>query len=166
VRGEDYIAVLDGHTFVERTRIKVPAGPGMQIFSPDGKYGYVCASFNPETVVISVADHAIVGQVAQASPFCPDLAATPDGSQVWFTLKDIGKTQVFDTKPPFARAPEPRDKGPPFNHSITSSARSKMDCGTARPSALAVLRFTTISNFVGNCTGRSPGFAPRRMRST
>jgi putative ABC transport system substrate-binding protein len=25
----------------------------------------------------------------------------------------------------------------------------------ARPSALAVLRFTTISNLVGNCTGRS-----------
>ena len=24
----------------------------------------------------------------------------------------------------------------------------------------------TISNLVGNCTGRSPGFAPRRMRST
>jgi hypothetical protein len=29
--------------------------------------------------------------------------------------------------------------------------------GIARPSAVAGLRFTTISNFVGNCTGRSPG---------
>jgi hypothetical protein len=38
--------------------------------------------------------------------------------------------------------------------------------GTVRPSALAVLRFTAISNLVGNCTGRSPGFSPRRMRST
>jgi DNA-binding beta-propeller fold protein YncE len=36
VRGEDYVAVLDGHTFEERTRIKVPAGPSMTIFSPDG----------------------------------------------------------------------------------------------------------------------------------
>jgi hypothetical protein len=52
------------------------------------------------------------------------------------------------------------------SYSITSSARSKIDCGTVSPSTLAVLRFTTISNFVGNCTGRSPGFAPRRMRST
>jgi hypothetical protein len=26
------------------------------------------------------------------------------------------------------------------------------------------LGFRTISNFVGNCTGRSPGFSPRRMR--
>jgi putative ABC transport system substrate-binding protein len=32
--------------------------------------------------------------------------------------------------------------------------------------AVAVLRFTIISNLVGSCTGRSPGFSPRRMRST
>jgi YVTN family beta-propeller protein len=102
VRGEDYVAVLDGHTFHEKTRIKVPAGPGMTIFSPDGMYGYVCSSFNPETAVITVADHKIVDRVKQESPFCPNIAATPDGKQVWFTLKDTGKTQVFDARPPFA----------------------------------------------------------------
>src|SRR3954470_24270530 len=79
VRGEDYVAVLDGQSFEEKSRIKVAAGPGMQIFSPDGKYGYVCSSFNPETAVISVADHQIVGRVKQDSPFCPNIAATPDG---------------------------------------------------------------------------------------
>ena len=57
VRGENYVAVLDGQTYEEKTRIIMPTGPGMTIFSPDGKYGYVCSSFNPETVVISVADH-------------------------------------------------------------------------------------------------------------
>src|SRR5262249_33988938 len=67
---------------------------------------------------------------------------------------------------PRRRAPEPRDELSPPDHSITSSARRRIDCGTVRPSALAVLRFTTISNLVGNCTGRSAGFAPRRMRST
>ena len=51
-------------------------------------------------------------------------------------------------------------------HSITSSARSIIDGGMTRPSAVAALRFTTISNFVGSCTGRLPGFSPRRMRST
>ncbi|GAB5097830.1 YncE family protein [Caballeronia sp. HLA56] len=101
VRGENYIAVLDGSTYEEKSRIVVPAGPGMQIFSPDGKYGYVCSSFNPETVVIDVATHKIVGHVTQASPFCPNIAATPDGKQVWFTLKDTGKTQVFNAQPPF-----------------------------------------------------------------
>src|SRR5262249_41887589 len=91
VRGENYGSVVDARTFTEKARILVPAGPGMQIFSPDGKYGYVCSSFSPETVVISVADHEIVGRVTQASPFCPNIAATPDGKQVWLTLKDVGK---------------------------------------------------------------------------
>jgi YVTN family beta-propeller protein len=102
VRGEDYVSVIDGQTYEEKTRIKVPNGPGMQIFSPDGEYGYVCSSFTPLTVVITVADHKIVGQVHQESPFCPNIAATPDGKQVWLTLKDIGKTMVFDAHPPFA----------------------------------------------------------------
>jgi YVTN family beta-propeller protein len=115
VRGEDYVAVLDARTYQEKTRIKVPNGPGMQIFSPDGKYGYVCSSFNSETVVVSLADHQIVGQVAQASPFCPNIAASPDGSQVWFTLKDIGKTQVFDARPPFTLL-KTLDTGPITNH--------------------------------------------------
>ncbi len=115
VRGEDYVAVLDGQSFEEKSRIKVPAGPGMQIFSPDGKYGYVCSSFNPETVVISVADHQIVGHVKQDSPFCPNIAATPDGKQVWLTLKDIGRTMVFDAQPPFAVL-KSIDTGPITNH--------------------------------------------------
>jgi len=102
VRGEDYIAVLDGTTYKETGRISVPNGPGMTIFSPDGKYGYVCSSFSPETVVIDTASKQIVGRVKQESPFCPDIAATPDGKQVWLTLKDIGKVMVFDARPPFA----------------------------------------------------------------
>jgi len=115
VRGEDYIAVLNGTTFEEKLRITVPNGPGMQIFSPDGRYGYVCSSFTPETVVVSVADHRIVGRVKQESPFCPNIAASPDGAQVWFTLKDIGKTQVFEARPPF-RALKTLDTGPITNH--------------------------------------------------
>jgi YVTN family beta-propeller protein len=115
VRGENYVQVLDGTTYEPNTRIVVPNGPGMTIFSPDGKYGYVCSSFTPETVVISVTDHQIVGRVPQASPFCPNIAATPDGSQVWFTLKDIGKTQVFDGHPPF-KILKTLDTGPITNH--------------------------------------------------
>ena len=115
VRGENYVDVLDGRTFKEKTRITTPDGPGMQIFSPDGKYGYVCSSFNPETDVVSVARHKIVARVKQASPFCPNIAATPDGSQVWFTLKDTGKTEVFDAKPPFAVL-KVLDTGPITNH--------------------------------------------------
>jgi YVTN family beta-propeller protein len=115
VRGENYVAVLDGRTYDEKARITVPNGPGMQIFSPGGRYGYVCSSFTPETDVVSVADHKIVGQVKQASPFCPNIAATPDGRQVWFTLKDVGKTQVFDAQPPFSLL-KTIDTGPITNH--------------------------------------------------
>jgi YVTN family beta-propeller protein len=115
VRGEDYIAVLDGQTLEERAQIKVPAGPGMTIFSPDGQYGYVCSSFNPETVVIATTEHKVVGHVTQESPFCPDIAATPDGKQVWLTLKDIGKTMVFNARSPFDVL-KVIDSGPITNH--------------------------------------------------
>ncbi len=87
----------------------------MTIFSPSGKYGYVCSSFSPETVVIDTASKTIVGRVKQDSPFCPDIAATPDGKQVWLTLKDVGKTMVFDAKPPFAVL-KTIDTGPITNH--------------------------------------------------
>lgn len=115
VRGEDYISVIDAATFKERARIQVPAGPGMQIFSPDGKYGFICSSFNPEVVVVSVADHKIVGRVKQESPFCPNIAASPDGKQVWLTLKDVGKVQVLSATPPFDTI-RTIDTGPITNH--------------------------------------------------
>ncbi len=101
VRGENYVDVLDAKTFKEKTRIITLPGPGMTIFSPNGKYGYVCNSFNPVTDVIAVATHKIIATVKQVSPFCPNIAATPDGKQVWMTLKDSGKTQVFNANPPF-----------------------------------------------------------------
>jgi YVTN family beta-propeller protein len=115
IRGENYVAVLDGKTFKEKTRITVPNGPGMTIFSPDGKYGYVCSSFSPGTVVIATAGHKIIGNVKQESPFCPDIAATPDGNQVWLTLKDVGKTMVFNARPPFDVI-KAIDTGPITNH--------------------------------------------------
>ena len=115
VRGEDYIAVLDGTTYQETGRITVPNGPGMVIFSPDGKLGYVASSFTPETVVVSTADRSIVGRVKQDSPFSPDIAATPDGRQVWLTLKDVGHTMVFNAVAPF-EVLRVLDTGPITNH--------------------------------------------------
>jgi hypothetical protein len=72
---------------------------------------------------------------------------------------------------PSSQAPKPHSEGfpamadesdefAPLHSSITSSARSRVDGGTARPSAVAVLRFTAISNFVGNCTGDRPACRP------
>jgi YVTN family beta-propeller protein len=122
IRGEDYIAVLDAQTAKETARINVPNGPGMTIFSPDGQYGYVCSSFSPETVVIDTKSREIVGRVQQESPFCPDIAATPDGKQVWLTLKDVGRTMVFDARPPFTIL-KSIETGPITNH--VNFARTK-----------------------------------------
>jgi YVTN family beta-propeller protein len=115
VRGENYVQVLDGTTYKETDQIYVGDGPGMTIFRPDGKYGFVCSSFTPETKVVDVQSHQIVATVPQASPFCPNIAATPDGRQVWFTLKDIGKTEVFRAEPPFDVLAT-LDTGPITNH--------------------------------------------------
>src|SRR5262245_34355590 len=68
-------------------------------------------------------------------------------------------------RPRRCRPADKRDELPPL-HSITSSARASSVAGMSRPSALAVLRFTTSSYLVGACTGRSAGFSPFRMRST
>ncbi|MGY3289870.1 YVTN family beta-propeller protein [Bradyrhizobium sp. LM3.6] len=116
IRGENYVSVIDAKSFAEKARIATPNGPGMQVFSPDGKYGYICSSFNPETDVVAVAEHKIIlARVKQESPFCPNIAVTPDGNQVWFTLKDIGRTQVFNAKPPFNPI-KTIDTGPITNH--------------------------------------------------
>jgi len=59
------------------------------------------------------------------------------------------------------------DECAPLHHWMISSARCSSDCGIVSPSALAVLRLMTNSNFVGSCTGSSAGFAPLTMiRST
>ena len=115
VRGEDYVSVIDSKTYDEKQRIPVGNGPGMTIFRPDGKYGFVCSSFTPETKVIDVKTHQIVATVKQASPFSPNIAASPDGKRVWLTLKDTGKTQVFRAEAPFDLLAT-LDTGPITNH--------------------------------------------------
>lgn len=115
IRGEDFVSVLDAASYRELRRITVGDGPGMTMFGPDGKYAFICSSFHPELKVVDVATSKIVATVQQASPFCPDIAVTPDNAQVWFTLKDIGKTQVISAKPPFTEIAL-LDTGPITNH--------------------------------------------------
>jgi YVTN family beta-propeller protein len=115
VRGENYVSVIDPLAMKEVRRIEMANGPGMTIFSPDGKYGFVCSSFTPEMAVVDAVSHQIVNRVAQASPFCPNIAVTPENDEVWITLKDVGKVQVFSAKPPFAQKAL-LETGPITNH--------------------------------------------------
>ncbi|MBH8553427.1 beta-propeller fold lactonase family protein [Nostocaceae cyanobacterium CENA357] len=98
VRGEDYISVIDPKALKEVRQVKVASGPGMIAFSSDGKRAYVCSSFTPELNVINVKSYQVMKKIPVVSPFCPNIAITPDDNEVWFTHKDIGKVSILDTK--------------------------------------------------------------------
>lgn len=115
VRGEDYVSVIDPVLMKETRHIKMADGPGMTAFGPDGRYGFVCSSFNPELAVVEVASHQIVKRLPQASPFCPNIAVTPENDEVWITLKDTGRVQVYSAKPPFEQKTL-LETGPITNH--------------------------------------------------
>ncbi len=115
VRGENYVSVIDPVRMKETRRIEMANGPGMTMFGPDGKYAFVCSSFTPELAVIDVASHRIIKKIPQATPFSPNIAVTPENDEVWITLKDAGKVQVYSAKPPFAQKAV-LDTGPITNH--------------------------------------------------
>ncbi len=115
VRGEDYISVIDPVRMKEVRRIQVANGPGIVLFRPDGRYAFVPSSFTPELNIVDVKSYKVIAKVKQASSFSPNLAVSPDGSEVWFTLKDVGKTQIISAKPPFTTLAT-LDTGPITNH--------------------------------------------------
>jgi YVTN family beta-propeller protein len=115
VRGENYISVIDPVKMIEVRRITLANGPGMTMFGPDGRYGFVCSSFTPELDVIDAASHLIIKRLTQASPFCPNIAVSPENDEIWITLKDVGKVQVFSARPPFEQKAL-LETGPITNH--------------------------------------------------
>ena len=115
VRGEDYVSVIDPVQMKETRRIQLANGPGMTMFGPDGKYGFVCSSFTAELAVIEVASHQVIKRVPQASPFCPNIAVSPENDEIWITLKDVGKVQIYSATPSFEQTAL-LDTGPITNH--------------------------------------------------
>lgn len=115
VRGEDYVAIIDPKEMKETRRINLANGPGMTMFGPDGRYAFVCSSFTPELGVIDAHSHQVIKRLSQASPFCPNIAVSPENDEVWLTLKDVGKVQVFSAQPPFEQKAL-LDTGPITNH--------------------------------------------------
>src|SRR5438132_1777401 len=115
VRGENYVSVIDPARMKETRRIEMANGPGMTMFGPDGRYAFVCSSFTPEMAILDVTTHQILKRVPQASPFCPNIAVSPDNDEVWITLKAVGKVQVFSARPPFDQRAL-LETGPITNH--------------------------------------------------
>ena len=123
VRGENYISVIDPVKMKEVRRIETANGPAMVLFRPDGKYAFVPSSFTPEMDVIDTATYKVIARVPQVSPFSPNLAVDQD--EVWFTLKDSGKTQVVSAKPPF-KTLATLETGPISNHvTFTNNAAGR-----------------------------------------
>jgi YVTN family beta-propeller protein len=117
VRGEDYLSVIDVAKMRETRRIQVANGPGMVAFSPDNKLAFVCSSFSPELAVVDVATYKIIKRIPVVSPFSPNIFASKDGQQVWFTHKDVGKVSVLDVKT--LSITKVLDTGPITNHVTT-----------------------------------------------
>ena len=115
VRGENYVLVIDPGQMKETRRIELANGPGMTMFGPDGKYAFVCSSFTPELAVIDLGSHQVIKRLPQVSPFCPNISVSPENDEVWITLKDVGKVQVFSAQPPFDQKAV-LDTGPITNH--------------------------------------------------
>ncbi|GAC1657892.1 MAG: beta-propeller fold lactonase family protein [Gemmatimonadaceae bacterium] len=98
VRGEGYVSVIDPVAMRETRRIPTADGVAMVIFRPDGEYAFVNSSRTAELTVVEVATHRVVKRITMPSPFSPNLAASPDGQEVWVTLKDVGKTVIVDAR--------------------------------------------------------------------
>lgn len=107
----------------EKRRVQTVNRPGMVLFRPDGRYAFVPSSFTPEVAVVDTQSYEVVS-LAQASPFSLNLAVSRDGTEVWFTLKDSGKTQVVSAQPPFTSSTRLRPghfRGRSVNEKIASS---------------------------------------------
>jgi YVTN family beta-propeller protein len=125
VRGEDYVSVIDAGSMKEVRRVQTANGPGMVLFRPDGRYAFVPSSFTPELDVVDTRSYQVIARVPQASPFSANLAVARDGTEVWFTLKDSGKTQVMSAEPPFPIVAT-LETGPLTNHvALVDNAKGK-----------------------------------------
>src|SRR5713101_5654080 len=76
-----------------------------------------------------------------------------------------GLLRAAGERPDQEAASEDDDESPAGDHWISSSARISNVCGMVSPSAFAVLRLITSSNFVGCSTGSSAGLEPLRILS-
>src|SRR5262245_15285989 len=102
----------------------------------------------------------------------PTLATERERRTQWQRAAELllaqacGLLRARRERPRRRRDAEQSDELAAVDHSITSSARSKVAVGTSRPSALAALRLRMNWNFDARSIGRSAGLAPLRIRST
>jgi hypothetical protein len=94
---------------------------------------------------------------------CSDVRCTTAFPPKAEVRRDLGTSQTCQNR---TRAVQQSNCSVEIVYSITSSASSCKESRTVRPRAFAVAKLITISNLIGDWTGRSATFSPRKMRST
>ena len=97
--GRHELLVLDPMTWKEVGRIKVHGQPIFAVARPDGRQIWVnFAHPNNDTVqVIDVPSMKIVHEFKPGKAIL-HLEFTPRGEQVWISVRDVGKVEVYDTE--------------------------------------------------------------------
>ena len=98
IRGDNYVSIIDVAKLQEVRRVITAPGPGMVVFRPDGKMAFVTHSFIAELDVVDTKSYEVIKRISTISPLSPNIAATFDGTQVWFTHKDVGKVTVMNAQ--------------------------------------------------------------------
>src|SRR5262245_12244277 len=126
------------------------------IGSPFGK-----AIINGEVAVLDVAElaHALTECAQEVRQRAGELIQEADPRDL--PLLRLNSERCSEHAPTHQR-----DERSPVHQRMTSSARTRSDCGIVSPRALAVLKLMINSNLVGCSTGKSAGLAPLRILST
>jgi protein NirF len=109
--GRHELLIVDPSNWKEVGRIQVHGQPVFAVARPDGRQVWVnFAHPNNDTVqVIDVPSQKIIHQFAPGKAIL-HLEFTPRGEQVWISVRDVGKVEVYDTET-FAKITElPADK--------------------------------------------------------
>jgi YVTN family beta-propeller protein len=116
VRGRDYAAVIDREDGEVIDRIETADGASKVVFSPDGERAYVNHVRETVLAVIDVASREVIERVdvpAKAGPSA-DLAASPDGEEIWPGHPIEGYATVIDAEVLSVKAF--LESGPRTNH--------------------------------------------------
>jgi protein NirF len=109
--GRHEVLVLDARSWTEVGRIPVHGQPVFAVARPDGRQVWVnfAHPLNDTVQVIDVPSLEIVHEF-QPGRAVMHLAFTPRGEQVWISLRDENRVEVYDTATFARRAALPMDK--------------------------------------------------------
>ena len=174
VRVEEMLRQIRHVLGSEKTAFTVTADALIRLKADGIAEPVIATMLNPEApfAIASTIDSATTTKASSIDPGDP---LAPRDAGIYINVKTEGRTQfVALEQTVFSQGRSGGWLGSALTYGIKKtnrkavvrSARASNDCGIVRPSAVAVLRFTTNSNLVGCSIGSSAGLAPFRILST